>query len=197
MPGGVRDYAGGHSVALIGLSVPHFWLGLMLILVVRVTSDCCRRPDTCRSSRIRSRTSGTCCCRPSCSAPRLAAVIMRQTRSAMLDSLGADYVRTARAKGLRSARWSSAHALRNSLITVVTDRRPAARRPDLRRGRHRADLRPPRLRQAHDRRRLHRDYPMIQGVVLWSPLGYIVINLLVDLLYSVLDPRIRVAGRAT
>ena len=57
----------------------------------------------------------------------MAAVVMRQTRSAMLEALGTDYVRTARAKGLSERRWWSVHALRNSLITVVTVARPAAR----------------------------------------------------------------------
>ena len=91
-------------------------------------------------------------CPRSCSGSGLSAVLMRQMRSAMLDSLGADYVRTARAKGL--SEWSvvGGHALRNSLITVTTVIGLAARRADLGRGRHRADLRHRGLRPADGRR---------------------------------------------
>ena len=85
----------------------------------------------------------------------LAAVIMRQTRSAMLESLCTDYVRTARAKGLRSGAVVSRHALRNSLIVVITIVGLQLGGAHLRRRGHRADLRAARLRQAHHRRGVH------------------------------------------
>ena len=119
---------------------------------------------------------------------------MRQTRSAMLDSLGADYVRTARSKGLGECRVVGRHALRNSLITVATIlaldfgalisgaaiteydlRDPGPRRARARLG----EL--PRLRS-------------YQGVMLVTALVWVVVNLLVDVVYSLLDPRIRLAG---
>ncbi len=84
---------------------------------------------------------------------------MRQMRSAMLETMSADYVRTARSKGLSERQVVLVHALRNSLVTVVTVLGPAARRAHLRRRHHRADLRHPRLRQAHRRRRLHPRLP--------------------------------------
>jgi peptide/nickel transport system permease protein len=126
----------------------------------------------------------------------LAAVVMRQTRSAMIEALGADYVRTARAKGLGDAHVVVGHALRNSLIVVttivglqlgalisgavVTERIFAL--PGF--GKLTVDA------------VFQRDYPVIQAVVLVTATAYIVINLLVDLLYSVIDPRIRVRGEA-
>jgi peptide/nickel transport system permease protein len=99
---------------------------------------------------------------------------------AMIDAMSTDYVAPAKAKGLGSRQVVVGHALRNSLIVVTTIVGPAARRADLRRRGHRADLRVARLREAHHRRGLHRDYPMIQGVVLVTATAYIVINLLVD-----------------
>ena len=125
----------------------------------------------------------------------LAAVIMRQTRSAMLEALATDYVRTARAKGLRQR--------------AGRVRARAAQQPD--RGHHhrRACSSAALISGAVVTEQIFvlpgfgkltidavftRDYPMIQGVVLVTATAYIVINLLVDLLYSLIDPRIRVGG---
>jgi peptide/nickel transport system permease protein len=118
---------------------------------------------------------------------------MRQTRSLMIDTLEADYVRTARAKGASRARVVLRYALRNSLVVVlvglqlgglisgavVTERIFAL----------------PGLGKLTLDSVFSRDYPVVQGVVLVVTAAYIVINLAVDVLYSVLDPRIRVGGR--
>ena len=101
------------ALALVGLSVPHFWLGLMLILIVSVklgllpasgytpfTEDPVENLQKMIMPAIVLGTS-------------VAAIVMRQMRSAMLDSLGADYVRTARAKGLPERSVVGRHALRN------------------------------------------------------------------------------------
>jgi len=119
------------------------------------------------------------------------AVIATVTRASMLDVLSQDYIRTAMAKGVARPAILFRHALKNASIpvitiigggiatliggTVVTENVFAI--PGL--GRLTIDA------------ILHRDYPVIQGVVLLSSVSYVVINLLVDLLYSVLDPRIR------
>ena len=66
--GSVGDYAGS-TAALVGLSVPHFWLGLMLILIFAIGLGVCPRRASSRSSPTRSTTCATCCCRRSCSAP--------------------------------------------------------------------------------------------------------------------------------
>jgi peptide/nickel transport system permease protein len=123
-----------------------------------------------------------------------AAVLMRQTRSSMLDSLGSDYVRTARAKGMSEWNVVCSHALRNSLITVVTVialdfgilisgavvTETIFSIPGFGRLSYDAIYR--------------RDYPMIQGIVLVTATVYVVVNLLADIVYSLLDPRIRIAG---
>jgi peptide/nickel transport system permease protein len=124
----------------------------------------------------------------------LSAVLMRQMRSSMLTSLGADYVRTARAKGLAERSVVLKHALRNSLITVTTiigvqlgiliSGVVVTESIFVIPGFGRLTL------DAIGRR----DYTLLQGVVLVAATGYVVVNLTVDVLYSFLNPRIRVAG---
>jgi peptide/nickel transport system permease protein len=191
--GSVSDYLGS-TAALVGLSVPHFWLGLMLILVfsiglgllpasgfVALTAD---PIDNLRHMLLPAIVLGT----------GFAAVIFRQTRAAMLESLGADYVRTARAKGLNERAVVGSHALRNSLLTVVTI-------IGLQLGllisgavvTEQVFVLPGFGKLTLDAV-FTRDYPVIQGVVLLTTLAYVLINFGVDLLYSVLNPRIRVSG---
>jgi peptide/nickel transport system permease protein len=116
-------------------------------------------------------------------------------RSAMLDSLGADYVRTARAKGL--SEWSvvGAHALRNSLITVTT--LLGLQFGALISG---AVITEQIFGIAGFGRLTvdavtQRDYALLQGVVLIAAAGYVVVNLAVDVAYSLINPRIRVSGK--
>jgi peptide/nickel transport system permease protein len=193
-PGSAFDFAGS-SLALIGLSVPHFWLGLMLILLVSVQLGLLPASGyvpffedpigNLERMIMPALVLGT----------SVAAIVMRQMRSAMLDSLGADYVRTARAKGLpeRSVIWS--HGLRNSLLTVVTV-------IGLQLGilisgavvTEQIFVIPGFGKLTLDSV-LQRDFALVQAVVLVVTFGYVLINFLVDLLYSVLNPRIRIAGR--
>jgi peptide/nickel transport system permease protein len=115
----------------------------------------------------------------------------------MVGSLGSDYVRTARAKGLTERQVILRHALRNSLITVVTiiglelgaliSGSVVTESIFLIPGFGRLII------EAISRR----DYPVIQGVALVSAIAYIAINFVVDIVYSVLNPRVRVTGRAT
>ena len=124
----------------------------------------------------------------------LSAVLMRQMRSSMLGALAADYVRTARAKGL--SEWSvvGKHALRNSLITVTTV--IGLQLGALISGAvitEQIFVIPGFGRLTIDAVN-QRDYTLLQGVVLVAAAGYVVVNLLVDVVYSLLNPRIRVAG---
>jgi len=124
----------------------------------------------------------------------MAAVVMRQTRSSMLDSLSADYVRTARAKGLSRRQVMYGHALRNSLITVVTVL--GLQLGQLISGAvvtEQIFVLPGFGKLTLDAI-TNRDYATVQGVVLCTATAYIVVNLLVDILYSVIDPRIRIGG---
>jgi len=124
----------------------------------------------------------------------LSAVIMRQTRSSMLDSLSTDYVRTAKAKGLRPGVVIGRHALRNSLIVVVTI--VGLQLGGLISGAVVTEqiFGLPGFGKLTIDAVFQRDYPVIQAVVLVTATAYIAINFLVDLLYSLIDPRIRVAG---
>jgi peptide/nickel transport system permease protein len=191
--GHAADYT-ATGFALVGLSVPHFWLGLLLIILFAVRLGWLPASgyvafgddpvENLRHMLLPAVVLGT----------GLSAVLMRQMRSAMLDSLAADYVRTARAKGLPERRVVGVHAVRNSLITVTTV--IGLQLGALISG---AVITEQIFSIAGFGRMTieavnQRDYPLIQGVVLVTAAGYVVVNLLVDVVYSLLNPRIRVAG---
>ena len=183
-----------NSVALIGLSVPSFWLGLMGILIFAIAypilpasgfvSVFDNPVESFRHLLMPAIVLGS----------GLAAVVMRQTRSAMIDALSTDYVRTAKAKGLSNTHVVVGHALRNSLIVVTTI--VGLQLGALISGAVVTEqiFVLPGFGKLTIDAVFTRDYPMIQGVVLVTATAYIVINLLVDLLYSVIDPRVRVGG---
>ena len=191
--GKASDY-GATTFALVGLSVPHFWLGLLLIILfavklgwlpasgyVSLTQD---PIENLRHLLLPVVVLGT----------GLSAVVMRQMRSAMLDSLTADYVRTARAKGVPEWRVVGVHAFRNSLITVTTI--IGVQLGTLISG---AVITEQIFGIAGFGRLTidavnERDYALIQGVVLVAAAGYVLVNLGVDVVYSLLNPRIRISG---
>jgi peptide/nickel transport system permease protein len=127
----------------------------------------------------------------------VAAVIMRQTRSSMLDALSTDFVRTAEAKGLKPRAVIGRHALRNSLIVVVTI--VGLQLGGLISGAVVTEqiFGLPGFGKMTIDAVFQRDYPVIQAVVLVTATSYILINFAVDLLYSLIDPRVRVAGEAS
>ena len=193
--GKVTDYV-STTIGLIGLSVPHFWLGLMLIIVFSVNLHWLPAGDYVPIAHplanlehmiLPAIVLGT----------GFAAVLMRQMRSAMLESMGSDYVRTARAKGLSELKVVGWHAFRNSLITVTTV--IGLQLGALISG---AVITEQIFGIAGFGRLTiesvqQRDYTLIQGIVLVAAAGYVLVNLAVDILYSVLNPRIRVSGRPT
>jgi len=178
--------------ALIGFSLPGFWLGIILIWVFALffrwlppsgfVSLPSSVPDNVRSLVLPSITLGTA----------LAALVARQLRSGMLEVLRQDYVRTAQAKGLGEGPVVIKHALKNALIpvvtvvglqlggllgnTIITETLFAL--PGV--GRLMIDS------------IFSRDFFVVQGVILFLAVGYVVANLVVDILYAYLDPRIRV-----
>lgn len=183
-----------NALALLGLSVPTFWLGIVLVLAFAVAVPVFAASgfvplstdplDNLRRMVLPATVLGGA----------LAAVVMRQTRGAMLDSLSADYVRTARAKGLTSRQVTLGHALRNSLVTVVTVL--GLQLGTLISGAvvtEQVFVLPGFGKLTIDAV-FTRDYPMLQGVVLCTAAAYILINLLVDAVYSAIDPRIRLGG---
>ncbi|HLY95508.1 MAG TPA: ABC transporter permease, partial [Gaiellaceae bacterium] len=177
--------------ALVGLSVPHFWLGLLMIIWFAV--DLHWLPASGYVSMSHPLGNLEHMLMPALVlGAGLSAVLMRQMRSSMLNSLGADYVRTARAKGL--SEWSVVcrHAFRNSLITVTTVM--GLQLGALISGVVITET----IFGIAGFGRLtidavnQRDYTLIQGVVLVSAAAYVFANLLVDVVYSLLNPRIRV-----
>ncbi len=189
------DYA-VTAVSLVGLSVPHFWLGLLLIVWFAV--DLQWLPASGYVTMHHPVANLEHMLLPCLVlGAGLAAVLMRQTRSSMLTALSGDYVRTARAKGLSESTVVGRHALRNSLITVTTV--IGLQLGALISG---AVITETIFGIAGFGRLTieavqQRDYTLIQGVVLVSAAGYVIINLAVDIVYSLLNPRIRVAGGRT
>ena len=126
----------------------------------------------------------------------IAAAVMRQTRASMIETMGSDFVRTARAKGLGGRRVLLAYGLRNSLLVVVTI--VGLQLGGLISGAVVTEsiFGLPGFGKLTLNSVFTRDYPVIEAVVVIITVGYVLINLAVDVLYSVLDPRIRVAGAA-
>ncbi|WUK95937.1 ABC transporter permease [Streptomyces sp. NBC_00356] len=183
-----------NALALLGLSVPTFWLGIVLVLAFAIAVPVFAASgfvpfgtdpiDNLRRMVLPAIVLGS----------GLAAVVMRQTRAAMLDSLSADYVRTARAKGLSRREVVGGHALRNSLVTVVTVL--GLQLGHLISGAVVTEqiFVLPGFGKLTIDAVFTRDYATLQGVVLCTSFAYIFINLLVDVAYSVIDPRIRLGG---
>jgi peptide/nickel transport system permease protein len=190
--GTVSDYVAS-TTALAGLSVPHFWLGILFILAFAVNLHWLPAsgfvPLTDPVANLQHMVMPAVVL-----GIGLAAVVMRQMRSAMLESLGADYVRTARAKGMSEWVVVGLHALRNSMITVVTV--VGLQLGALISGAIITEqiFIIPGIGKLTIDSVFSRDYPTLQGVVLITATGYILANLLVDIAYSLLNPRIRVAG---
>ena len=180
-----------NMVALSGLSVPHFWLGIMLILLFAVRLGWLpasgyvppweNLPRNLLAILLPSFVLGT----------GVAGVMMRHTRSAMLQTLNADYVRTARAKGVSERLVVLKHALRNALIPVIT--LGAIEFGRLLSGAVLTEqiFAIPGFGKLLVDGVLNRDYAVVQAVVLVSASLYLVLNLLADILYFVVNPRLR------
>jgi len=192
--GSLADYLASTS-AIAGLSVPHFWLGILFILAFAVNLQWLPAsgfvPLTDPGANLAHMIMPAAVL-----GIGMAAVVMRQMRSAMLESLGADYIRTARAKGMSEGVVVGMHALRNSLITVVTVL--GLQLGVLISGAVITEqiFIIPGIGKLTIDSVFSRDYPTLQGVVLITATGYIVANLITDICYSLLNPRIRVAGGA-
>jgi len=178
--------SGGKIFALLGLSMPSFWVGLLMILFFSVYLGW-----------LPSSGSGTVfhLVMPAISLGWLfAAVHMRLTRSSMLDVLGSEYVKLARLKGLPEALVISKHAFKNALIPVLTLAginlvimvnvavvvETVFAWPGVGRLLYEGIA--------------FRDFPVVQATVLLGGVMIVVVNLLVDILYAVIDPRIRYEG---
>jgi len=170
------------GAAMLGVSMPNFWLGLVLIywLGVRWAVVPVLGEGTMSQLLLPGFTLGF----------SGAATIARVTRSTILEVMGSDYIRTARAKGLAERTVTYRHALRNALIPVVT-------LLGLRIGQMMAGSVV--VENVFFRRGIGRlvilsltgkDFPLVQGIVLLMATAYVLANLLVDVVYSFIDPRI-------
>jgi peptide/nickel transport system permease protein len=177
--------------ALVGIAMPNFWLGLLLILVFGNWLDVFSiLPPTEKGLFSPAMLSYTIL-------PALAigtgstALLMRLMRSSMVEEMDRDYVRTARAKGLPERTVVTKHVLRNSLISVVTV--AAIQIAFIVSGSVVVEIvfAYPGLGRLLVNRVGNRDFPVIQAIVLLIGVSVILANLLADVLYAYLDPRIR------
>ena len=173
-------------ISLGGVSMPSFWLSLLLILAFSVLLNWLPATGSGSLEQL--------------ILPAIAlgyegvALVARLTRAAMLEALSAQYITTARSKGLANRAVVFRHALRNALIPIVTVAGLQAghllagsvivETVFARQG----------IGQLAIDAILTKDYPLVQGIILFTAASYIVLNLLTDISYGYLDPRIRTAG---
>lgn len=184
------DYI-ANIVALSGLSIPNFWLGIMLILLVSVKLGWL--PASGYESILVDpvRSIETMIMPAFVLGTALAATLMRHTRSAMLGVMKADYIRTARAKGLSERVVILSHTFRNALLPIVT--LSALLFGELLAGAVLTEqiFTIPGFGKLIVDAVFNRDYAVVQGVVLCTAVGFILMNLVADVLYVILNPRMR------
>lgn len=172
--------------ATLGLAVPTFWLGMVLLLVFAVNLQWFPAigADGWASLVLPSVTIGI----------GAACVVARFLRGALLEVLGQDYITTARSKGVREHRVVVRHALRNAMIPVLTIL--GLQIGNLLAGAVVVET----IFTRHGLGELllaaitNRDFPVVQGAVLFAAAAYVVVNLLVDICYGLVDPRIHHSG---
>jgi len=169
--------------SLVGVSMPNFWLGPMLIILFsfRLGWLPVSGREGAASLVLPALTLGTA----------LSAILVRMTRASMLDVLGEDYLRTARAKGVGERTVIARHALRNALLPVVTI--VGLQFGALLSGAVITEnvFAWPGVGTLLIQAITARDYPLVQGCVLVISLCYVAVNFLTDALYAVIDPRVR------
>jgi peptide/nickel transport system permease protein len=179
------------TLALVGVAMPQFWLGLMLMLVFAVTLKWLPPSGYVDLNQNAGEAIRRLILPASTLGLTLAAPLARFMRSGMLDVMNADYIRTARAKGLTERMVVLSHAVRNALLTVITIF--GMQFGALLGGTIVIEqvFNWPGVGLMAFTAINQRDYGIIQGVVLFVALGFIVVNLVVDVLYVYVDPRIR------
>jgi len=170
------------AATTVGQSMPSFWLGLLLISLVSVRWGILpvMGSDSPRHLILPALTIGLI----------TSALIARMTRSTLLEVLNEDYVRTARAKGLREMRVVLGHAMRNAALPVVTI--VGLQFGNLLAGAFIVEVvfSWPGVGEMAVTAINQRDYPVIQGILLVVSSSYVIVNTAIDVLYGVLDPRV-------
>jgi peptide/nickel transport system permease protein len=184
------DYA-ANVFALWGLSTPNFWLGILLIMLFAVKLGWLPASGYVSPFEDLKGNLAAMIMPAFVLGNAFAAVLMRHTRSAMLQVLSADYVRTARAKGLEERVVVLKHALRNALVPVIT--LGALGFGELLGGTVLTEtvFTIPGFGKLIVDAVFNRDYSVVQGVVLFTATVYITLNLLADLAYFLVNPRMR------
>ena len=188
---GTKIEAGANIAALTGMSVPNFWLGIILIMLVSVKWKLLPSSGYVPPSQDLWLSIKTMLMPSLVLSTAIAAFLMRHTRSAMLEALSADYVRTARAKGVSPKRVVLRHALRNALMPIVTlitllfgEMLAGAVLTE-------QVFTIPGFGKLIVDAVFNRDYAVVQGVVLCVAVGFIIMNLIADILYILVNPRLR------
>lgn len=184
------DY-GANVLALSGMSIPNFWLGILLIFLVSVRWHLLPSSGYVSPAEDLWMSFKTMVMPAFVLGAALGAQLMRHTRSAMLGVLRTDYIRTARAKGLLRGTVVLKHALRNALIPIVTVL--ALLFGELLAGAVLTEqvFTIPGFGKLVVDAVFNRDYAVVQGVVLVTAVSFIALNLLADVLYVLLNPRLR------
>lgn len=184
------DY-GANLFALWGISTPNFWLGIMLILLISVQLGWLPASGFVPPTEDLAENLRTLIMPAFVLGNAVAAVIMRHTRSAMLQVLSADYVRTARAKGLPERVVVLRHSLRNALIPVIT--LGALEFGQLLSGAVLTEqvFTIPGFGKLIVDAVFNRDFAVVQGVVLVTATVYVFLNICADLAYFLVNPRLR------
>ncbi|MCX0498438.1 ABC transporter permease [Erwinia billingiae] len=178
-------------VALSGISVPHFWLGILLILLFSVHLQWLPASGYVSLSESLSQNLKTLLLPALVLGTGLAATLMRHTRASMIAVLKADYIRTARAKGLLPAKVILKHAFRNALVPVIT--LTTLLFGELLGGAVLTEqvFTLPGFGKMIVDAVFNRDYAVVQGVVLVVAIGFLLLNLLADVLYVLINPKMR------
>jgi len=184
------------GASLGGVSIPNFWLGIMLILLFAVRLGWLPASGYVPLTQDPWGNTLRMLMPAFVLGSALAAVLMRQTRNSMIEVLGADFIRTAYSKGLAAPAVILRHAIRNGLIPVITIL--GLQMGALISGAVVTEqiFVVPGFGRLIVEAVFTRDYPLVQGVVLITASAYVLFNLLVDVSYSLVNPRIRVRGAA-
>lgn len=188
--GSIWDYA-ANMLALWGISTPNFWLGILMIFLFSVHLGWLPASGYVSPSESLLGNLASLLMPAFVLGNAISAVMMRHTRSAMLQTLGADYVRTARAKGVGETRVIIRHALRNALTPVIT--LTALEFGTLLSGAVLTEqvFSVPGFGKLVVDAVFNRDYAVVQGVVLVTASAYILLNLFADIAYALANPRLR------
>jgi len=182
---------GTNFLALSGISIPHFWLGVLLIMFFSVKMHWLPASGYVPFSEDPLQNLKTMLLPAAVLGTGLSATLMRHTRAAMITVLKADYIRTARAKGLLPKKVIMKHALRNALVPIIT--LTTLLFGELLGGAVLSEqvFTIPGFGKMIVDSVFNRDYAVVQGVVMVVAVGFLLMNLLADVLYVLVNPRMR------